>query len=346
MLSPSHGGPLRSCHSWDLRSSEPTSSRSIIASPNLTGSRHGCSSLHDRSRRISWPLRLPGSPRRSSGRAPPRAPSGTPAPRRDPDLGHERALHERAARRSVGAGVRARPGGQAPNRSASCSSVRGDGSRTTVHADILTSSSQGCRTTGRSRVPIIDRMTVRRMDHVGIVVGDLPGAVAFFVTLGLELRAEAPVEGDWVDRIVGLEGVRAQIAILETSDGHGRLELSSSTPRRQTPATNARRQTLRASATSRSSSTTSTPSWRACEPTVRSWSASWCATRTATDSVTSVALRGSSSSWHRRSADGLVRRRPLDRPVEAPPTGLGATRRARRAAAHRARRASLCGRRG
>lgn len=75
-------------------------------------------------------------------------------------------------------------------------------------------------------MPIIDRMTVRRMDHVGIVVGDLPGAVAFFVTLGLELRAEAPVEGDWVDRIVGLEGVRAQIAILQTPDGHGRLELS------------------------------------------------------------------------------------------------------------------------
>jgi catechol 2,3-dioxygenase-like lactoylglutathione lyase family enzyme len=69
-------------------------------------------------------------------------------------------------------------------------------------------------------------MTIRRMDHVGIVVDDLADAVAFFVELGLELRGEAPVEGDWVDRIVGLEGVRAQIVMLQTPDGHGRLELT------------------------------------------------------------------------------------------------------------------------
>ena len=69
-------------------------------------------------------------------------------------------------------------------------------------------------------------MTIRRMDHVGIVVDDLADAVAFFVELGLELEGEAPVEGDWVDRIVGLEGVRAQIAMLQTPDGHGRLELT------------------------------------------------------------------------------------------------------------------------
>jgi catechol 2,3-dioxygenase-like lactoylglutathione lyase family enzyme len=69
-------------------------------------------------------------------------------------------------------------------------------------------------------------MTIQRMDHVGIVVDDLADAVAFFTTLGLELQGEAPVEGDWVDRIVGLEGVRAQIAMLRTPDGHGRLELT------------------------------------------------------------------------------------------------------------------------
>jgi catechol 2,3-dioxygenase-like lactoylglutathione lyase family enzyme len=69
-------------------------------------------------------------------------------------------------------------------------------------------------------------MTIQRMDHVGIVVEDLADAVAFFTTLGLELQGEAPVEGDWVDRIVGLEGVRAQIAMLQTPDGHGRLELT------------------------------------------------------------------------------------------------------------------------
>jgi catechol 2,3-dioxygenase-like lactoylglutathione lyase family enzyme len=49
-------------------------------------------------------------------------------------------------------------------------------------------------------------MTIQRMDHVGIVVGDLAAATAFFVELGLELRGEGPVEGGWVDRVVGLEG--------------------------------------------------------------------------------------------------------------------------------------------
>jgi catechol 2,3-dioxygenase-like lactoylglutathione lyase family enzyme len=69
-------------------------------------------------------------------------------------------------------------------------------------------------------------MTIQRMDHVGVVVDDLTEAVAFFVELGLELHGETPVEGDWVDRIVGLEGVRAQIVMLQTPDGHGRLELA------------------------------------------------------------------------------------------------------------------------
>ncbi len=69
-------------------------------------------------------------------------------------------------------------------------------------------------------------MTVQRMDHVGIVVEDLAAATAFFVELGLELQGEASVDGGWVDRVVGLEGVRAQIAMLETPDGHGRLELA------------------------------------------------------------------------------------------------------------------------
>jgi catechol 2,3-dioxygenase-like lactoylglutathione lyase family enzyme len=69
-------------------------------------------------------------------------------------------------------------------------------------------------------------MTIQRMDHVGIVVEDLADAVGFFTTLGLELQGEAAVEGDWVDRIVGLEGVRAEITMLQTPDGHGRLELT------------------------------------------------------------------------------------------------------------------------
>jgi catechol 2,3-dioxygenase-like lactoylglutathione lyase family enzyme len=68
-------------------------------------------------------------------------------------------------------------------------------------------------------------MTIQRMDHVGIVVDDLAAARAFFVELGLELQGEGSVEGGWVDRIVGLEGVRAELAMMETPDGHGRLEL-------------------------------------------------------------------------------------------------------------------------
>lgn len=76
------------------------------------------------------------------------------------------------------------------------------------------------------RAPIIEQMTVERMDHVGIVVDDLANAVAFFVDLGLELQGEALLEGASVDRIVGLEGVRSQIAMLQTPDGHGRLELT------------------------------------------------------------------------------------------------------------------------
>ena len=69
-------------------------------------------------------------------------------------------------------------------------------------------------------------MTIQRMEHVGIVVDDLEAATEFFLELGLELQGEAPVEGDWVDRVVGLEGVRAEIAMLETPDGHGRVELA------------------------------------------------------------------------------------------------------------------------
>jgi catechol 2,3-dioxygenase-like lactoylglutathione lyase family enzyme len=69
-------------------------------------------------------------------------------------------------------------------------------------------------------------MTIQRMEHVGVVVDDLAAATAFFVELGLKLQGEATVEGGWVDRVVGLEGVRAEIAMLETPDGNGRLELS------------------------------------------------------------------------------------------------------------------------
>ena len=69
-------------------------------------------------------------------------------------------------------------------------------------------------------------MTISRMDHVGVVVEDLPAAIAFFLELGLELEGEATVEGEWVDQLVGLDGVRADLAFMRTPDGNGRVELS------------------------------------------------------------------------------------------------------------------------
>jgi catechol 2,3-dioxygenase-like lactoylglutathione lyase family enzyme len=69
-------------------------------------------------------------------------------------------------------------------------------------------------------------MTLQRMDNVLIVVEDLEAAKAFFVELGMELEGETQVEGPWVDLTVGLEGVRADIAMLRTPDGHGGVELT------------------------------------------------------------------------------------------------------------------------
>jgi catechol 2,3-dioxygenase-like lactoylglutathione lyase family enzyme len=69
-------------------------------------------------------------------------------------------------------------------------------------------------------------MAIQRLEHIGVVVDDLAAATEFFVELGLELQGEVSVEGSWVDRIVGLEGVRADIAIVQTPDGNGRLELT------------------------------------------------------------------------------------------------------------------------
>jgi catechol 2,3-dioxygenase-like lactoylglutathione lyase family enzyme len=68
-------------------------------------------------------------------------------------------------------------------------------------------------------------MTIQRMEHVGIVVDDLAAATAFFAELGFKLQDKGPVEGGWVDRVVGLEGVRVEFAMMETPDGDGRLEL-------------------------------------------------------------------------------------------------------------------------
>ena len=69
-------------------------------------------------------------------------------------------------------------------------------------------------------------MAVQRMDNVGIVVENLDAAIEFFTELGLVLEGRAPVEGAWADGVTGLRGMRVEIAMMRTPDGHSRLELS------------------------------------------------------------------------------------------------------------------------
>ena len=73
---------------------------------------------------------------------------------------------------------------------------------------------------------IVNTVGAQQMHHVGIVVDDLAAAIAFFVELGLELESEWSVEGGWVDRVIGLEAVRSDVAMLATPDGGARIELS------------------------------------------------------------------------------------------------------------------------
>ena len=65
-----------------------------------------------------------------------------------------------------------------------------------------------------------------RMDNVAIIVDDLEAVIAFFTELGLEVEGKTTVEGQWVDRIVGLDDVRCDIVMMRTPDGHSKLELS------------------------------------------------------------------------------------------------------------------------
>jgi catechol 2,3-dioxygenase-like lactoylglutathione lyase family enzyme len=68
-------------------------------------------------------------------------------------------------------------------------------------------------------------MAIERLEHVGIVVDDLAAAIEFFAELGLERQGQGEVEGVWVDRIVGLDGVHTEFAMLQSPDGHGGIEL-------------------------------------------------------------------------------------------------------------------------
>lgn len=62
------------------------------------------------------------------------------------------------------------------------------------------------------------------LENVGIAVSDLEATIAFFTDLGLTVVGRDEVSGEWADTAVGLDGNHAKIAVLQTPDGHGRLE--------------------------------------------------------------------------------------------------------------------------
>ena len=68
-------------------------------------------------------------------------------------------------------------------------------------------------------------MKIQRIDHVGINVKDLPAAKAFFLDFGLEMLGEGEVGGEWVERIIGLHDIKAEIVMLRTPDGETNIEL-------------------------------------------------------------------------------------------------------------------------
>jgi catechol 2,3-dioxygenase-like lactoylglutathione lyase family enzyme len=69
-------------------------------------------------------------------------------------------------------------------------------------------------------------VALQRLDNVGLVVESLDAAVSFFAELGLELEGRATIDGEWAERVTGLQDMRVEIAMMRTPDGHGRLELS------------------------------------------------------------------------------------------------------------------------
>jgi catechol 2,3-dioxygenase-like lactoylglutathione lyase family enzyme len=117
-------------------------------------------------------------------------------------------------------------------------------------------------------------MTIQQMTNVAIVVEDLDAAVAFFTELGMELENKAQIEGLWADRTVGLDGVRSDIAMMRTPDGHSKLELTKyHAPAAVGAGPETRRPTHWACIVSCSPSTTSTTPSPACAPTAPNSSA-------------------------------------------------------------------------
>jgi hypothetical protein len=118
----------------------------------------------------------------------------------------------------------------------------------------------------------VGRVTLQRMDNVGIVVESLDAAVSFFAELGLELEGRATIEGDWAERVTGLRHMRVEISATYALCSPWRTS------------------TIRSPGSART------------EP---SWLVNWRSTRISIGSVTSEAPRGFSSGWPSRSASGL-----------------------------------------
>lgn len=68
-------------------------------------------------------------------------------------------------------------------------------------------------------------MKIHHIDHVGVIVNDLTAAKAFFLDFGLEVQGEGELEGEWLDRVVGLNGVKTAFAFLKVPDGQANIEL-------------------------------------------------------------------------------------------------------------------------
>jgi len=144
-------------------------------------------------------------------------------------------------------------------------------------------------------------MGVLKLDHIGIIVEDLEAAERFFLDLGLEREGGGTVEGAWVDAVVGLDGVRNEIAMMRTPDGHGRVELIRVDDPPGDGSPEAARRTGPACAPWRSRSTTCGRLSPGCGSGGSTSSASSPTLRTFIASATSEALKGSSSCSPRAS---------------------------------------------
>jgi catechol 2,3-dioxygenase-like lactoylglutathione lyase family enzyme len=92
--------------------------------------------------------------------------------------------------------------------------------------DLLCIDELGYMALDRRRPTMLGDMTILRMDNVLIVVDDLDAVISFFVELGMELEGKGPIEGRWVERVIGIDDVRQDVAMLRTPDGHSRIELA------------------------------------------------------------------------------------------------------------------------